>query len=155
MAINVPSSATEFGRANFSSGEVLLFNTRHGPRTVLTVRQLLLWRALVTVRFPPSGAKSPISTVGWMDYGVGSTGITVLAVTVNSPLIAAIAAGPSKLRRIQAVHGGGPIILRWRRAIPFDNLQAVALTASGKGLYRYGYPKFSGVHALPAWYSTK
>ncbi|AHF08415.1 hypothetical protein [Desulfitobacterium metallireducens] len=51
---DVDKSATEFGDVNFQLSRVYLFNTPNGPRTVIAIKEGLLWRAHAASRFPKS-----------------------------------------------------------------------------------------------------
>jgi hypothetical protein len=114
-----------------------------------------LWRATATVYFP-SHPNPGIRTDGWMDYYTGRNAVTVLAVTVTNPDIAAIVAGPPGVRRKQPVWGASrQLIFAWHRSISFAQMHAVALSAAGKPLYRYGYPHSSIAGQPPAWYLIK
>lgn len=153
--VNDGPSVHEFGVVSYPWGRVLLLNTPKGSRTALVSRSVILWRNPANSVVGPERT-GPVHTVGWMSYtgDGGRQQATVVAVKVSDPAIAYIAVGPSGSRQRKTVELNKPLIFSWNRMIGLNHLRPIALSKTGRELYRYGYPLNTSVFdtSLLRWY---
>ncbi|TWH56976.1 hypothetical protein DesLBE_1233 [Desulfitobacterium sp. LBE] len=152
---DVGENAEPLGDVDFGWSKVYILDTDKGPRTVISIKSSLLWRAPVAVHIEKSA--DPIETVGWMSYTDNRGQAAVLAVETTDPQIAFIEAGPKDDRVRKEITEGSPAIFSWHKAIQANNeLNAIALSAEGNTLYEYRYPKNTNVFRSEEfkWYSV-
>lgn len=133
-----------FGDVNFGWGEVYLFNTPKGPRSVLAIKSGFLWRAPTAVHFDQT-LSDKINTVGWMSYGDSKHQATVFAVETSDPNVAFVEVGPSGEQLKKEVKVGTPVIFSWNKLIQSGELKPIAFLKDGTPLYEYRYPKNTNV----------
>ena len=90
------NECVSLGDVDFGWSHIYVFNTDNGPRTVISIKSLFLWRAPAAVHFQSS--TDEIKTVGWMSYFDKKGQATVFAVETSNPTIAFIEAGPPNER---------------------------------------------------------
>ncbi|HHY24733.1 MAG TPA: hypothetical protein GX527_11005 [Clostridiaceae bacterium] len=151
---DVGMNAVSLGDVDFGWSHIYVFNTDNGPRTVISIKSLFLWRAPAAVHFQSS--TDEIKTVGWMSYFDKKGQATVFAVETSNPTIAFIEAGPPNERIRKEVKVDTPIIFSWNRGLQFNNLKPIAFSTDGTPLYEYRYPENTTVIRSEElkWYSV-
>lgn len=151
---DVGRNAVSLGDADFGWSKVYIFDTNNGPRTVISIKSLFLWRAPAAVHFQPS--IDEIKTIGWMSYIDRRGQATVFAAETSDPEIAFIEAGPPNERIRKEIEVDSPIIFSWNTRVQSNDLKPIALSKDGTPLYEYRYPKNTNVFRSEdlKWYSA-
>lgn len=140
---DVGKNAVSLGDVDFGWSKVYVFDTAAGPRTVISIKSLFLWRAPAAVHFESS--TDEIRTIGWMSYLDKKDQATVFAVETSDPKIAFIEVGEPNKRTRKEIKVDSPIIFSWDTGVQFNDLKPIAFSIVGTPLYEYRYPKNTNV----------
>lgn len=149
---DVGQDARLLGEVDFGWSKVYFLDTDDGPKSVIAVKSLVLWRAPVATY--ANHTENPINTVGSLNYRDNKGQLTTFAVKVTDPDIEYIEIGPETHRIKKAVEDDKLIIFSWEEAINHNDLNPVALSADGQILYEYRYANNTNIIKLEdlKWY---
>lgn len=131
----ISKDAQLLGQVKYGWGNVYLFKTDKGPRTIISKRFGLLWRA--KVGFHMNNSSDAISVVGWGN----DKKCTVYAVEITDNNVKYIEMGPDDNRIRRYVDKENPIIFSWDKPIPWNDFNGKAYSTNGEAIYELRYPQ--------------
>jgi len=131
----ISKGAQLIGQVNYNWGNVYLFKTNKGPRTIISKRFGLLWSA--SVGFSMNDSNDAISVVGWGN----DTKCTVYAVEALDNNVKYIEMGSEGSRIRKYVGKENPIIFSWNKSIPWNDFNGIAYSTNGEAIYELRYPQ--------------
>jgi len=142
------------GSIDYDWAKVYFFNTPKDDRTVLAIKEGLLWKAPTTVYINHNS--DIVQTVGWISVNEPKGQVMAMAVVTSDPSVSYVEIGPSTEKIRKEAKSGVPMLFSWKKVIDFNDLKPTAYSKDGKPLYEYRFPKNTNTVSTAdiRWYSV-
>lgn len=136
---DVGKQAELLGSIDYDWAKVYFFDTTKEHRTVLVIKEGLLWKAPTTVYINHNS--DVVKTVGWMSFNDTKGQVMAIAVVTSDPNVSYVEIGSSTEKIRKEAKVGVPMLFSWKKVIEFNDLKPTAYSKDGKPLYEDRFPK--------------